>query len=475
MSKRPAPPKRRQRQHGVLPAGYVWRDGRPRWLPSPTRRKQGWRPVDLAKLTPRGGKEWLREGDAIERCKAINAAVQAWTLRGAPVPADMADFAPAGSVDGSALTPSQKADKRSIGALVDEWLVSSKFTLPRAQGGLAPSTIADYRSKIGVFLIALVESEEPAAVDGVRRLPIETLAVPDEEDEEFPVDDAYQWLLKNRGHDMAFGVLSVASVFFTWCWKKKRIKAMAANPVELVEREPTDGRIRVGTQEELAALIASASALQRDSIGDAILLALDLGWLQADLLTLDKRHVQKLPDPATGVPTWTIPRHARAKTGVVSSDIQLTAIGAAAIDRIIARHAASGVSPTHLIVREPSPRNRSGVWKARAFNDTWREVRAHAAKTVPSLLTGDGLEGSPYNGAFDFMDLRDTFITLAREAELTVEQVCSRSLHTNSDRVLQVWKKHYGAITRGVAAAGAKKMAAHMSATGWVKALGAQG
>lgn len=471
MSKRPTP-KRRQRQHGVLPAGFQWRDGRPRWLPSPTRRAQGWRPVDFATATPRGGKVWLTEGQGIERAKAINAAMEAWTLRAVPVPADMADFAPAGSTDGSGLTPAQRADKRSIGALVDEWLVSPKFTLARGKGGLAPSTIADYRSKIGVFLVALVETDDPARLAELRRLPIETLAVPDEEDEDFPVDDAYQWLLEHRGHDMAYGVLSVASVFFTWCWKKKRIKAMAANPVELVEREATEGRIRVGTQPEIAALLASAGALGLDSIGDAVMLALDLGWLQADLLPLDKRMVQNLPDPVTGVETWTIPRHARAKTGVVSSDIQLMAIGAAAIDRIIARHAAAGVSPTHLIVREPSPRNRTGVWTRRAFNDAWRAVRDHAAETAPSLLTGDGLDGSPYDGEFHFSDLRDTFITLAREAELTVDQVCSRSLHTNSERVLAVWKKHYGAITKGVAAAGARKMGAHMAATGWVKALG---
>jgi hypothetical protein len=465
------PTKRRQRPHGVLPAGFDWRDGRPRWLPSPTRRRQGWRPFDFATVTARGDKLWLSQGDAIERCKAINAAVSAWTLKGSPVPADMAAFAPPGAVEGTALTPAQRADKRSIGALVDEWLQGPRFTLARGQGGLAPSTAADYRSKIHVLQVALVESADPDKLAAVRALPIETLAVPEEEDAEFPLDDAYRWLLANRGHDMAYGVLSVASVFISWCWKKKRIRAMSANPVELIDRAPPLGKIRVGTQEELAAIVASATRLGYPSIGDAVLLALDLGWSLKDLLALDWRRLARQPDEH-GVVRWTITRVSRAKTGVASSEIPLLTIGEACIERIIARNADAKVTPTHLIVREASPRNRSGVWTNRAFNDAWRAVREHAALTVPSLLTGDGVDGSEFNGAFDFMDTRDTFITLAHDADMTAAEVCKRSLHKDHARVLAVWSKHYGTGGRAVGRSGARKMGAHMDATGWVKALG---
>lgn len=474
MSKRPSPSKRRQRPHGVLPKGFDWRDGRPRWLPSPTRRAQGWRPVDLAVVTARGGKEWMRQGDAIERCRAINAAVEAWTLRAAPVPADMAAFAPPGACDGSGLTPAQRADKRSIGALMDEWLTSSKFTLPRGQGGLAPSTAADYRSKARVLLHGLVESDDPAKVEALRLLPIETLAVPEEEDEDFPLEAAYQWLLANRGHDMAYGVMAVASVFFTWCWKKKRIKALSANPVELIDRTPPAGKIRVGTQHELAAVLASSKALGLPSIGDAVMLALDLGWSLKDLLRLEWRQLARLRDEA-GVERWHVVRVARAKTGVASSMIPLLAIGEACVQAIVARQAAADVTPLHLIVREPSPRNRSGVWTARAFNDAWRAVRRHAAATAPTLLTGDGVEGSEFNGAFDFMDTRDTFITLCHDADMSAAEVCKRSLHKDHARVLAVWSKHYGTGGRAVGRSGARKMGAHMDATGWAKALGGQG
>lgn len=471
MARKSAPPKRRQRQHGVLPAGFQWREGRPRWLPSPTRRAQGWRPVDFSTRDRKGVQTWLPKGEAITRAEAINAAVAAWTLKGTPVPADMAAFAPAGSVDGSALTPAQRIDRRAVGALIDEWLKTPRFTLDRGKGGLATTTVADYKSKIHVFQIACVETEDQAALDAFRALPIETLAAPGEdEDEDFPVEEAYQWLLQHRGHNMAHGVLQVASIFFGWLKLKKRIAAFAINPVALIDRTPPAGRIRVGTPEEMAALVASAGALGHHSIGDAVLLALDLGWSLKDILGLDKRRLVKLPDDH-GALCWHVARVSRAKTGVASSEIPLLAIGAACVDRIIARHAEQKVSPTRLIVREDSPRNRSGVWTNRGFNDAWREVRDHAAATAPSLLTGDGDEGSDFNGPFDFMDTRDTFITLARSAGLEAAEVCKRSLHKDEAHVLRLWAKHYGTGNAAVGRSGARKMSAHLEASGWVKAL----
>ncbi|MFC5346299.1 hypothetical protein ACETK8_15945 [Brevundimonas staleyi] len=469
MARKPA--KRRQRPHGVLPVGFDWRDGRPRWLPSPTRRAQGWKPCDFVVRSPRSGAVWLSKGDAIARAEAINAAVAAWTLKGTPVPADMAAFAPPGAHDGTALTPQQKLDRRAIGALIDEWLRTPKFTLPRGQGGLAATTVADYRSKIHVFQQALVEGEDEKALAQLRALPIETLAAPEEEaDDDFAVEDAYQWLLANRGHNMAHGVTQVASVFFGWLKTKKRMAAFAINPVALIDRTPPAGRIRVGTPEEMAALVASADALGLPSIGDSVLLALDLGWSLKDILALDKRRLVKLPD-GTGAQAWHVARVSRAKTGVASSEIPLLAIGSAAVDRIFARHAGRAVSPTRLIVREDSPRNRSGVWTNNAFNKAWRQVRDHAAATAPSLLTGDGDEGSDFNGAFDFMDTRDTFITLARSAGLEASEVCKRSLHKDEAHVLRLWAKHYGTGNAAVGRSGARKMSAHLEASGWVKAL----
>lgn len=478
MSKRPAKPvrsARRQRPHGVLPAGFVWRDGRPRWLPSPTRREQGWRPVDLA-VERRGQKVWMTQGEAVDRCKAINAAVAAWTLRGDLVPADMADFAPAGSLDASRPSPAQIKSRRSIRALRDGWLASPKFTLARVEGGLAESTKADYRQKLDRLFQALVEDDgDPAKVAALLELDIATLAAPELEEDDFPLEDAYAWLMAHAGHAQAFGVLSVASAWLTWCRKKKRIRDLTPNPVELIDRTPPDGKIRVATPDEARALVAAADRLGHPSVGDAVLLALDLGWSMADLFRLDWRRVVMATNPETGEPHLVVKRVSRQKTAVASSDIPLMALGLHAVARIRARFAQADVTPTHLIVREPSPRNRTGVWNRRAFNEAWNGVRTEAAKAAPTLLGVDGPTDEDRIAPFDFMDTRDTFITLAREAGLNVEQTTQRSLHRSNARVVAVWQKHYGTATPRMGAAGARTLGAHLAETGWLKAIGANG
>ncbi|WP_312599161.1 hypothetical protein [Brevundimonas sp.] len=466
MPRKPARPTRRQRPHGVLPAGFTWRDGRPRWIPSPTRRDQGWKPTDLA-THERGAKVWMTQGTAIDRCKAINAAVAAWTLRGELVPADMAAFAPAGALDASRPSPSQQKSRRAIGALADAWLASDKFTLPRGKGGLADSTKTDYRSKLNRLFVALVEDENSLAkIDALRALDIDTLAAPEDEGEDFPLEQAYHWLIQNVGHAQAYGVMSVASAWLGWCWRKKRIKAMATNPVELIDRTPPEGRIRIASPDEARALVAAADEIGKPSIGDAVLLALDLGWSLADLLRLDWRRVVTQANPETGEPHLVVKRVSRQKTGVASSDIPLMALGLAAVARIRVRFADAKVTPTHLIVREPSPRNRSGVWTNKAFNDAWNEVKTKAAEAAPTLLGIEG-QGDDAVEPFDFMDLRDTFITLAREVPLSVEETTQRSLHKSNARVHAVWQKHYGTATALMGAAGARKMDAHLAATGW--------
>lgn len=467
MARKPAKPVRRQRPHGVLPAGFTWRPdgkggGRPRWIPSPTRRAQGWKPVDLATMSGRT-KTWLSKGDAIARCEAINAAVMAWTLRGELVPSDMAGFAPAGSLDASAPSPSQIADRRSIGALADAWLASPAFTLPKAQGGLSDATKGDYRRKLNRLFEAIVEDDAEAKIHALRNLPIDTLAAPEEEGDDFPLEQAYQWLIQNAGHNMAYGVLQVASIWLSWCWEKKRIKALSANPVRLIDRATPEGRIRVGRVEEITALVAAADAMPGHAfIADALLLALDLGWSLADILKLDWRRVVRSADGQ-----WRVTRNARQKTGVTGTGIPFMAVGAARLDRMVARNAAQAVTGVWLIGKDPAAVK---PMTGRLFNDYWNAVRDRAATEAPGLKVGDGLDGSEHAGPFNFMDARDTFITLAREAGLSVEETCSRSQHQPT-RVHAVWQKHYGAITPLTAAAGARKMDLHLTGTGWTKAL----
>lgn len=432
--KRPTKPTRRQRRHGDLPAGFKWRDGRPRWEPSPTRRRQGWKGADLKDA--RGA--WLAKGAAIDRAQAIGAAIEAWAA-GAQVPAGMAAFAPAGSC--AAPAPGAGVlGPRSIGALLDAYKAHRAFT------DLAPRTQADYANKLDRFLQVLAASPADDAdkvktkIGALRAESIDTLSPPpfDAPDGEvFELEHAYDVLIDLAGDHMANGVMACVSAWLGWCVKKRRV--WATNPAQLVSRKTLDGRIVVYDWAEIEALVRAADTLGRASIGDAIVLAIDLSWSQQDLLALDWGQVS--PDHHV--------RGKRLKTGNVGNP-QLLPLGQARMDLIRARWAGAKVRPTHVLVCEMTGR----AWAADTFRHEFALVRAAAAKTAPGVL------------AKQFRDLRDTSITYCIEAGLGLEETCSRTLHS-PDRAQAVISKHYGAIRQGVADEGAKKLAAHFARMGY--------
>lgn len=428
---------RRQRPQGVLPAGFQWRDGRPRWVPSPTRRSQGWKGVDLKDAW---GK-WLAKGQAVERADAIAAAVAGWTL-GQPVPGAFLHFAPKGAAAGA---PSPKHNPRGIGTLLDEYLVSPKFLR------LADATRMDYRSKLKRLLETVASPEPPLNAQGeldrarldalvarLKALDIDLFLPPQFGDEgEFVLEDAYETMRSQIGETMAFSALSAASAWFSWCVKKKRV--WPHNPARLVEREAPDGRIRVASWEEITALVKAARAMGHASIADAIILGLDLSWSQQDLLSLTWDQVNA---------DFHV-KHRRIKTGVAGNP-PLLALGRAVLADIKARRKDDTVQPLHLLICERTGR----AWVKDNFRHVYAEVREHARKDCPSVAD------------FQFRDLRDTAITYAIEAGLTIEQVRSRSLHKGS-RAADVIAKHYGEIRQVTANAAASQLDEHFAKMGY--------
>lgn len=426
-------PTRRQRRHGDLPAGFKWRDGRPRWEPSPTRRAQGWRGCDLKDVW---GK-WLTRGQGIERAEAIGAAVAAWAA-GAPVGPAFAPIAPAGAETGGA-GPSN-LNPRSIGALMDAYLASDRFTR------LAAKTQGDYRSKLKRFLETVAASREPAKVAKLKGLDIDILLPPGfGEAGDFELELAYEALREAAGEHMAHGVMATVSAWLSWCVKKKRI--WPSNPAELVERHAPDGRIEVFEWPELVALVRAAEARGLPSIADAIVLATDLSWSQQDLLALNWGQIS-----ADGHV-----KHRRIKTGVAGNP-PLLAIGKARLELIRARWAPEKVRPTQVIICELTGK----PWAADTFRHYFAEIRAAAV----AKLIADGATETPALATKQFRDTRDTTLTYCIEGGLTLEEACSRSLHTPL-RAQAVMTKHYGAIRQVVADGGGAKLDAHYAKMGY--------
>lgn len=439
-----------------VPAGWQWRDGRPRWIPSPTLRAAGWKGCDLKDA--RGA--YLGRGPSFDAAQGIVDAVAAWRA-GEPIPFHAQKIAPAarlgsgGAADDAA--PS-KMDPRSIGALLDAYLGDPAAVppVPPSNEFAAIRNQADRRSKLSRFvdvLASYAKKPGPAATPAeraayaaarakVRALSIDVLEPPPPGDSA-SVDFLYKayWAMKNEvGLHMAHGMMSDVSAWLAWCVKPRR--AIRANWAETVDRETPPGRIRVGSWEELAALVKAADQLKWPSIGDAVILGVDLSWSQADRLKL----------------TWPQIRDgrvhgARQKTGRKGATPLLASLGLPRLEAIKARQAAALGSPgaqyTHVLVCESTGR----PWTARYYRQIYAEVRAHAAKDCPSVAD------------LNDQDLRDTAITVAYDAGLELPEIASRSLHSLR-RIHDVLDKHYGDVRQTVGDNGAKKLNAYLAQAG---------
>lgn len=418
---------RRQRRHGHLPAGFQWRDGRPRWVPSPARRREGWRGADLKDAWG----AWLPEGKAIERAREIALAVAARAATGAPVAPAFLAFAPKGAAAGGVAKGAE--GPRSIGALADAFLADPK-PVTRLLGD---KTRADYRSKLK-RLLEVMAAELKISVAALRAVDVDLLlAPPFGSDKPFLLSNAYDTLFTDAGHHMAHGCLAVASVWLNWAKRKKR--ALPANPAEDVARATPPGRIVVFDWAELGAIVAAAEELGLPSVADAFILAIDLSWSEQDILALSE----------TQISADFHVRHRRIKTGVAGNP-QLLAIGQARLAQIRERWRGSNTRPLSLIVCE-----RTGeAWKQSEFIHVARDVLTRAADLCPALA------------AKQFRDTRDTSITYGHDAGLSAAEICTRSLHTPT-RCEAVLAKHYSFFGQALTDGAAAKLDAHYAKMGY--------
>lgn len=443
-------PKKKIRSHGVVPANWRWRDGRPRWEPSPSLRRGGWKGGDFK--SERG--EWLSQGASIDAAKALNAAVGAWR-KGELVAPEFKRFAPDGATQ-QARKPASPEDRFAIGALVDAFTGTKDGKVKASEefAALAASTQRDYRNKLKRLVDVLagyIELPDPrtatagalaayeAAVAERRADPIFALE-PAETDDGLldPLYEAYHALKARSGVHQASGVMAVARLWLEWCHRRqsRRIRNWAAD----VERETPQGRIRPLSAEEIAALVKAAEALGVPSIADSVLLGVDLSWSQGDRLALTWDRVRE------GVCHTGL--KGRQKTGNVGAT-PLLSLGLRRIGVITARQDAMAAHPTHVIWCE-----RTGApWKADHYRHAFAEVRALAAKECPSVADARD------------QDLRDTAVTWALNAGLQPPQIASRTLQKLSS-VVDLITRHYGEIGPEIAAQGRERLDAYLAAKG---------
>lgn len=465
MAKRPTPPKTAYRRHGDLPAYFQHRDGRPAWIPSQGLRDAGWKRCDLKNAEG----DYLSQGAAIDRAALINDAVGQWR-EGKAVPTMHEAYAPAGAC-GDSPTIRRAEDRLSIGALMDAWCgVTAPFKGGQKTVVIKPpsdkfaelreSTQRDYRSKMKRLLDVMagyVDPPPPGAPEADRlkyqQAVAETRAESifslqaDEDDDGVndPLREIYSVLRKKAGPNMAVGTLVVTGVWLNWCraHKTRRIQNWAAE----VDRSKPGGRIRVLNWAEIRALIDAAEAMDRASVADAIILGLDLSWSQADRLALTWDRVSTDENGRVRALTRSVitdgpkaQRLGRAKTGRIGGTPFLS-MGLTRIAQIRARQQKMDAHPTHVLWCETT----GAPWNASHFRHVFADVRALAAKSVPSVADATD------------QDLRDTAITFCRRALLSIDETCARSLQSRR-RVLDLWDESYGEIGPEIADGGADRM-----------------
>lgn len=438
------PAKRKIRSHGQLPAGYSWREGRPRWVAAPGLRKAGWKGgLDLK--DPRG--QWLGEGPSIDAARAIADAVALWRS-GQPVPLAQAAIAPAGArIEGSAapLRPDQ-LDPFSLGALEKEFL-------EHIAGERAAGTLKDYRGKMARLVdafggFAKLPARGDQAGHALRALKAaETRAqlifgLEPYEDPRLGLVDlwttAYKQLKKHSGDNQAYGVMATAGSFLSWVHRYRTRKVL--NWANVVERTTPDGRIVTLTWDEIEALVRAADTLGLHSVGDAVVFAFDLGWSQVDVLAMTFEQI------AGGRVAG-----ARQKTGRKGTT-PLTYLGKARLAQVQARR--RGDADAALLKGPVILCERTGKqWKADHFRHVFAEVRFWAGWSAPGLV------------GKTFADIRDTAFTWGTDAGLTNEGKASRSRHSLRN-IDQLADRHYGEITADVADQAAAQMEALYRARG---------
>lgn len=450
--------KARLRRHADAPANWQWRPrpdgtGRPRWIPSPTLRKAGWKARDLKDETG----TFLSEGRSRDAARDINAAVATWR-RGEIVPAGFSDICPAGAAeDGPAPLP-QAVDRLAIGRLLDAWVgtydpktkqwdgASREFggTIDkqgRQTGGLKPSTQASYRKSLKRFVDTLAGYVELPARDDAEaqaayqravatvRAALVTILKPVETRKGMSnvLYTAYWALFEKAGKHQAYAVLAAVSAWLAWCRRHQSTEVV--NWASDIRRSTPPGRIRPLTLDEVKALVRTADAEGYPSIADAVVLGIDLSWSQIDRLSLTW---SRLTNDRAFSGT-----DGRAKTGRVGGT-PLTSLGRARVAAIRRRHADMDAHPTHVLWCEDTGR----PWEGDHYRKVFARIRTKAAIDCPSLLVGPDTD--PTRAATD-QDLRDTAFTWMSNAGLSDDGIASRTLQGRQS-IKDLGDKAYGEI-----------------------------
>ncbi len=231
----------------------AWRNGRPRFVPSPSMRKAGHKGHDLK--NPDG--TWMTEGQALDFSLGFEAARKTERAKAKPKPA-----APAAAKTPAKPTISPRS--YTVADLFKEWLGSA------AVCEKAPNTIKDYKQKTRVVEDFYKDIWSAQA---------EALSRP-------VMFGLYDRIKREKGPHTANSVLRLFSNAIKWGMNRGKLTGLVANPAQRLEMTRLEPRVRFATIEELDALIKTADVMGRPEMGDMFTLAVWSGQRQGDRINM---------------------------------------------------------------------------------------------------------------------------------------------------------------------------------------------
>lgn len=345
----------------------IWRNGRPRFEPSPSARKAGHKGHDLKNADG----TWMSEGQALDFSRAFETARKAERAKAKPSPQ---------AAGKTAVKPKISPRSYTVADLFKEWLGAA------AVREKAPNTIKDYHQKARVIEDCYKDIWSAQA---------EALSRP-------VMFGLYDRIKREKGPHTANSVLRLFSNAIKWGMNRGKLTGLVANPAQRLEMTKLAPRVRFATIEELDALISTADAMGRPEMGDMFTLAVWSGQRQGDRINMQMINLDGGRLICQQAKTWAIVNMPVAPP--------LAARLEAARER---RKAASIISPA-LILDERTWQ----PFKPDYYRHLFEDIRVAAAKACPSVAD------------LRDQDLRDTAVTWLALAGCDIWEICSITGHS---------------------------------------------
>ena len=385
----------------------VWRDGRPRFVPGPKLRALGYKGEDLKDEA--GAWLGLDEAIAWSRRRDNEILLRREAIKtGADLP-----------------RPTRRQTAFTVGTLLQQWQHSPKWK------DLAAKTQLWYRQMIDTLATYDPDlwAEPAAAITG----PI--------------AYGLYEQLYQDRSLSMARAIVATCRSAWSWAKRKGLVKE---NPFRELGMKTPPPRVRVGSIAEMRALVATADALGRPEIGDAIMLGLCTGQRQGDRLAL-------VEERRTG-------GRIHFRQGKTDARVSVPELHELTTRLDAARERRQGwrVKFPNVILDEQARR----PWAADGnhYRHVFATVRAAAAKGIRSDAGELIQRPFPSLEHFHDQDLRDTAVTWLANARCTVPEICAITGHSaeSAHKIL----KHYLATTSEQADTAIDKLRTWLDAQG---------